>query len=343
MQKLTDTRSTVFSTKMQTHHFAWIGGFVILTVMTVVLYGFSMQQAWLSQPVSGAAVTVLMALLLFTLAKEARTFPEVEPTQLISRPALYNFAGVVGGGLLTYLVSVDLGLGAVVASGLVGLLGALIFPKQAVPIYCGSFVGMVSPALLDCYSRVLTASVIAGIVYVLSSGALNGFGGKLGTIAFTGTVLAGLGFRCEFVFAALPTTRLAWQIMLCAVGAAVATFWLSVDLKHGAVIGSSVVGLVGGLLLPILLPETGPLLAVVAICASFTGMSSTARVPNHLWMTLAGVVTGVIFIYSLPVLGGAGGKLGTIAFGAAMVAYAVRLLLGQIGLLSLESVKARHR
>ena len=338
MQKFTNVKPS--STLMRTHRLSWIGGFAILAIMTIALYGLSILQALTAHLGSGIAVTLLVALLLFTLALEARTFSTTEPVQIISRAALFNFIGVVGGGLLTYLISVDLGLGAVVASGLVGLLGALIFPKQAVPIYCGSFVGMVSPALLDSHSRVLLAGVIAGVVFVLAAGTLNGFGGKLGTIAFTGTVLTGLVFKCEFSAATVPSAPLAWQIMLSAVVAAVVTFWLSIDLKHGAVIGSSVVGLVGGLLLPALLPETGPLLAVVVICASFTGMSSTARVPNHLWMTLAGVVTGIIFIYSLPVLGGAGGKLGTIAFGAAMVAYAARMLLEQIRLSFQRSVKA---
>lgn len=338
MQKFTNVKSS--STLMRTHRLSWISGFAILAFMTVSLYGLSMLQAWTVYLGGGITVTLLVVLLLFTLIQEVRTFSTTEPVQIISRASLFNFIGVVGGGLLTYLISVDLGLGAVVASGLVGLLGALIFPKQGVPIYCGSFVGMVSPTLLDCYSRVLLASVISGLVFVLATGTLNGFGGKLGTIAFTGTVLTGLVFKCEFIVAMVPSAPLTWRIMLSAVVAAVATFWISIDLKHGPVIGSSIVGLVGGLLLPVLLPETGPLLAVVVICASFTGMSSTARIPNYWWMTLAGVVTGIIFIYSLPALGGAGGKLGTIAFGSAMVAYAARVLLDQMRWSSQKSVKA---
>lgn len=311
----------------------WFTGFPILVIMTVVLFGLSKQQGWLANPAVGAVIkTPIIALLLFTLGQELISLADVEPSSLVSQTALHNFTGVVGGGLATYLLSCDLGLGAVVASGTIGLLGALILPNQAVPIYCGSFVGMVSPALLHCHSQVLLASVIAGVVFVLSTGVLDGFGGKLGTIAFTGTVMAPLLVGQEFIPAEVPSNPLAWQIMVCAVAAAVVTYWLSVDLGHGAVVGSSVVGLVGGLILPAIAPEVGGLLAVVVICASFTGMSSTARIPNHVWMTLAGIVTGIVFIYSQPVLGGAGGKLGTLAFGSAMVSFALHGLLERVGI-----------
>jgi hypothetical protein len=38
-------------------------------------------------------------------------------------------------------------------------------------------------------------------------------------------------------------------------------------------------------------------------------------------MSVAGLFIGVIFVYSAPVFGGVGGKLGTIAFGSIMAVY----------------------
>jgi hypothetical protein len=84
---------------------------------------------------------------------------------------------------------------------------------------------------------------------------------------------------------------------------------------------------VGGLLLPALEPEAGTLLAVAVFCASFTGMSSPKRLPGAPWLTVAGLITGAAFVISLPVLGGAGGKLGTLALGAATATWAVRTYL----------------
>ncbi|MCJ7695804.1 MAG: hypothetical protein MUO40_10310, partial [Anaerolineaceae bacterium] len=56
------------------------------------------------------------------------------------------------------------------------------------------------------------------------------------------------------------------------------------------------------------------LLAVVVICASFIGMTVRTRCSNFWQMVMAGLVMGVVIIYSTPLLGGAGGKLGSIAF-----------------------------
>lgn len=307
-------------------------GFAVLGMTLTVLYGLSTRQAWFLNPGSGILVSLLLAIVLLALVREGCTLAQLEPRSLVSRVSLLDFAGVVGGALVTYAVSVNLGLGAVVASGLIGLLGALVFPQQAAPIYCGSFVGMSSAALLTSYPEILLAGVTAGIVYNLSAANCSGFGGKLGTIAFTGAVVTGLILGRQFIVGEVPSPPVAWQILLSATAAAVITYWLSVSLKHGPVVGSSVVGLIGGLILPVLEPETGPLLAVVVICASFTGMSGVSRIPGYVWITFAGVVTGIIFIYSVPVLGGAGGKLGTIAFGASMGTWAFRTLL--VGLTS---------
>lgn len=101
---------------------------------------------------------------------------------------------------------------------------------------------------------------------------------------------------------------------------------------NGPVLASSVVGMLGGLVLPVVFPAQGANLAVVAICASFGGMSSRERLPNA-WAVLAvGVFTGVVFIFSTPHLGGAGGKLGTIAFGSVLAVSGFRCAAGQLDL-----------
>jgi hypothetical protein len=51
------------------------------------------------------------------------------------------------------------------------------------------------------------------------------------------------------------------------------------------------------------------------------------RLPGAPWLTVAGLITGAAFVISLPVLGGAGGKLGTLALGAATATWAVRTYL----------------
>jgi hypothetical protein len=106
--------------------------------------------------------------------------------------------------------------------------------------------------------------------------------------------------------------------------AGVATYYVNNNMKRGPVIASAVVGLVAGLLLPRLIPATGATMAIVAIMASFGGMSTAKRIPSMLWMGLAAALAALVFVYDAPVVGGAGGRLGAMAFSSGM---AIRGLL----------------
>jgi hypothetical protein len=108
-------------------------------------------------------------------------------------------------------------------------------------------------------------------------------------------------------------------ILIYSVLGAVLAYVLSIRFGKGPVIGSAFVGLVAGILLPAVYGvELGKALAVVVFCASFVGMSGAARLKSEALIALAGLVCGLAYIYASPWLGGAGGKLGTLAFGAAI-------------------------
>ena len=66
---------------------------------------------------------------------------------------------------------------------------------------------------------------------------------------------------------------------------------------------------------------------MVVICASFAGMSGKNRFPHTWLMLIAGLFSGLVFMFSLPSLGGAGGKLGTIAFGSVIALKGIMELL----------------
>jgi hypothetical protein len=57
-------------------------------------------------------------------------------------------------------------------------------------IYCGSFIGMSQPLTEHHYAFIAFAALLSGLVYCCSGQILNGFGGKLGTLAFVGVALA---------------------------------------------------------------------------------------------------------------------------------------------------------
>ena len=105
------------------------------------------------------------------------------------------------GGVFTYFLNVDLQLGAVVAAGFVGTLAALIpylqpnsktLERIPATVYCGAFIGMSQQSVATNYSFVLFACLVTGILFIGAKNLLNGFGGKLGTLAFGGVAITSL-------------------------------------------------------------------------------------------------------------------------------------------------------
>lgn len=290
-----------------------------MSSMVLLLYGFTAYHALVQHSLGEIIVLALMFGLVFEIYFVGRSLS----AKILNEDFFWNsvkiFFAVVFGAIITYTLKVNVGLGAVVAASLIALISSLTIPTYGVPIYCGAFVGMTSSRLLINHAELAFAAVVAGILFLLTDRVFNGVGGKLGTIAFTGTLITGFGLKREFIITPVPEWDLIGFIILFSVLAAVATYWLSVYLKHGGVAASGIVSISGGLILPAVYPGTvGSTLAVMVICASFAGMSTVQRIPSFFQMVLVGLVCGIMFIYSMPLAGGAGGKLGTIAFGSVL-------------------------
>jgi hypothetical protein len=294
-------------------------GLIILVIMTIILFSLAFLES------AGSLILFLVILGLVLLGTTRQCFYEwgsfcelADKTTKWNKTSLGNAATLYIGALCTYFLSVNLGLGPVVAASLIGITGALIVKNFAVPIYCGAFVGMVSHDLAQGYLFLSLAALIAGLTFIFSSCTFNGYGGKLGTIAFTGCVSAAVILGKPLLSAPVPELHMFWQILLFSSLGAVLTYVLSIRFKLGPVLASGLVGIFGGLTLPGLFPASGRMLAIVVICASFAGMSSKERIANEFLVFIAALIVGLIFIFSSPYLGGAGGKLGTIAFGASL-------------------------
>lgn len=229
----------------------------------------------------------------------------------LDRTALRPVLAVAAAAGVTYALSVHAGLGPVVASALVGLAAGLGAPDADTAAYCGSFVGMASPAVFPSVEPVLGAGLVAGLAFVAADGAFTGFGGKLGTLALFGCATAGLLTGVEYA----AVTAVEWHsaVLVVPVAAAGAVVTGRLSDRVGVVLGSALVGLGAGLSLPALLPGTGALLATAAYCASFVGMSTTDRL-DEFRVGLAGALSGVVLLAVTPAIVGAGGKLGTVAF-----------------------------
>jgi hypothetical protein len=107
------------------------------------------------------------------------------------------------GAVFCYFLSIHANLGSVLAAGITGTLASFLplinkksvyLKKLPATIYCGSFVGMSSIIVAPSISFVVLAGIWASVFFVLSKNLFVGIGGKLGTIAFGGVVMASLIF-----------------------------------------------------------------------------------------------------------------------------------------------------
>ncbi|WP_340098817.1 hypothetical protein [Salinibaculum salinum] len=258
----------------------------------------------------------------------------VDTARLESGDAADALAVAVAGPL-TFFISTTLGQGPVAASAFVGLIAALTVGEQAAPAYCGSFVGMVSTAVLPTLGPVALASLVAAGIYVLATRVFNGFGGKLGTTAFVGCTAVIVPSSYTYAPASALAAGPAVTAVVAATVGAVAAFLLSVCYDHGAVVGSAVVGLTAGLLAPPAFgPELGGVVATAAFAGSFVGMVSETRLPSLGLVAVAGLLSGLVYVGVSPIFGGSGGKLGTVAFTACLVTWAVDAALDDPRLVS---------
>lgn len=217
------------------------------------------------------------------------------------------------GAAATFLLVKTVGISAVIASAIIGIIAGLIFPQYAVAAFCGSFVGMASP-LMFSFPMLLLAGALAAILYHVGGSCYAGIGGKLGTTAFFGTLGVALIYGEKIIhewsadYSILPVI-----VIYAAIGSFV-THIIAEKFKTGVVVASGIVGLTAGLILPLIHETNGALYAALVFCASFAGMASRKVLKKAYLFLLAGGISGLIFFLSSPYFNGLGGKLGTIAF-----------------------------
>ncbi len=308
-------------------------GFVAVSAATVTLAYRAGILAWPKAPILAALKLPLLAGLAVGLAIEAKAAFAAKPED---RPAaakpggetaddLRDALAVFAAAMLGYLAIARLGLNAVLASSLLGLSGALLLPKRAVAIYCGSFAGMAAPAAFETLASVALSGALAGVVYASCKPCFTGIGGRLGAAAYAGSLGSSLILGVRLTGDELPGLGLGLAILGYAVAGAALTWTVSVRLGRGPVLASAFWGAVAGAVIPALHgPAAGRLLDAAFFCGGFAGMSAASRLRNEAEAGVAGAFCGLTFILAMPMLGGAGGKLGTLAFGSTLAYLGLR-------------------
>lgn len=217
---------------------------------------------------------------------------------------------ILTGTVISFNINHSLGMGSVIGASFVGLVGSLFFKKYSASIYCGGFVGMACSILFANPFSLLTAALVSVIMLILSQSVLEGFGGKLGFIAFGGCYIASILFQTPFRIIPAISSELYPIIFIYIIGSGLATFTLQKEFKLDAVKASAIVGLS----LALIHPDPSHTVVVAAYCASFAGMTSPKKVSNYTEMLLLTILTGILFIAASALFDGSGGRLGSIAF-----------------------------
>lgn len=98
--------------------------------------------------------------------------------------------GTVLAASLTWILNHNIGLGPIIANGLIGVFVSLIFkPKLAGAFYISSFIGMSGSFVIPSFLAAGIAGFLSGIVILLTQTIYGGIGGKGGTIAAFSTQL----------------------------------------------------------------------------------------------------------------------------------------------------------
>lgn len=111
---------------------------------------------------------------------------------------IYLIFFVVAGAVSSYLI--NLRLGPVIAAAATGTAASFVpalFRKNKrgvitefpAAVYCGAFVGMTAPSVAGNLDFIVFSGFIAGSLLLIAKNVFNGFGGKLGTIAFGGVAM----------------------------------------------------------------------------------------------------------------------------------------------------------
>ncbi|MGB4332257.1 MAG: hypothetical protein WBJ70_02795 [Bacilli bacterium] len=291
-------------------------GFALLFLFAALTLGASIYRVYHKSLVLVGGFLLPGVLLLFSLVK-------IKIPSAKEEGYLGDFLAVFVAAILTYVISRYLKISAFLVSPFIGIVGALLYRRRQLPLFCGSFAGMTNPEILDILPFIAASLIVAGS-YLLAKGVYNGYGGKLGTIAFSGCFLVSLAGASFLTATQSYMSRQILLIIACGVLAATISYIINNMLKLGPVIASSVVGLAGAILLFAKNPEIAMFTPVI-YGASFVGMTSKKVITNITLIALAGAAFG--FVYCFNPLCGVGGKLGATAFTSVLCAYGLKNLI----------------
>lgn len=258
------------------------------------------------------SIVIFGIFIIFVIYKLYQSNVNSEPWEL-NKIDWHDFLFAYFAAIFTYNLTMYDQVSSVLSSAMVGLIGGTIFKNHDKAIFAGSFLGMAVGTVFGAWGFVL-ASLMMAFVFVFTKPLYKGVGGKLGTIAFTGAIIAFL------LTDITPSVGIAFSVIeglylvIASIVGAVLTRIIS-NIKDVTIVqASSVVGLLFVVFFDYETFSLSPYIALCGFGASFVGMSSKQQIPNIILVGIGGAVFGILFYLESSLFGGFGGKLGTTAF-----------------------------
>lgn len=231
--------------------------------------------------------------------------------------------------LITFSLSKYLGIPIILASSLIGFLGAIFLKRYENLIYCASFLAMTIPTLITV-PVLLIASVFLTFIFINLDKIFLGYGGKLGMFAFvTSLIFVFLSNNIILIENTNVSFNNIYLILIISVLVSVITYVLNTKLKFNAVLASSSISLVFLTIFYFISKDLYLKYAALFFGATFVGMSFKKSL-NIFLIIIAGFIFGYIFILNINSFYGIGGKLGAMAFMSTLVIDGVSLLYNLI-------------
>lgn len=281
----------------------WVGFFVIVIALFYAFFHIFYEPRHIVNDIFYILFLILLVYGLYHAFHIEKS--EIKIIKIINLDALFIILSV----FLTYSIVHFFGLSAVLASSFIGFIGYFIFRKYEVPIYCGSFAGMVSIALFN-YFEVGILAILCAFIFLLTKPLFTGYGGKLGTIAFLSSLITLSIFDKEYLVIIGDISL--FIVIATSIASVTATFYLIQKFNISSVLSSALLSLLFALFINIFYSNYISY-TFVFFAASFIGMSDKKILSNIYLVILSGLIFGVIYDIFLEYFHGLGGKLGLMA------------------------------
>ena len=129
-------------------------------------------------------------LFIISLVDHFRKVTQLEGKIKLDKRKIYTLLCAFVGVTVTWFINHEMGYGAIVANGLIGVIAAVSLPNDLAGItYTSSFIGMSSLAVIPSMGAAVLASLIVGLILIATVEIYAGIGGKGGTTAALSTII----------------------------------------------------------------------------------------------------------------------------------------------------------